>query len=410
MSLLDLLSEEKTWADFYEYKSSLACPKDFLKELRGFMDSRAYLAVCETIRNGDPFPLPRKAVISKLGSAKKRTVYIYPQPENTVLKLLTHLMLRRYDALFDDVLYSFRPGRTAKDAIRRFLRLPGIGQCWSYKADIHNYFNSVPVDLLLPQLEDVLRDDPQLLAFLRSLLTEPHVLGNGVPVTEEKGIMAGSPLSSFFANLYLRELDRHFVQTGVPYARYSDDIILFGQTAAETEAHAAFIRSFLEERGLSLNPDKECFSSPEDGWTFLGFRFDADGTIDIAPATVAKLKQKMRRKARALQRWRSRGGLSGEKAASAFIRIFNRKLLEGPADNELTWSRWFFSVINTDRSLHVIDAYAQDCLRFLISGTRTKARFNARYEDLRELGYRSLVHAYYSEREGEKKNAAPDRI
>ena len=104
----------------------------------------------------------------------------------------------------------------------------------------------------------------------------------------------------------------------------------------------------------------------------------------------------MRRKARALQRWRKRNGLSGEKAAAAFIRIFNRKLLENSADSDLTWSYWFFSVIDTADSLHEIDLYAQDCLRFLISGTRTKARYNVRYEDLKKLGYRSLVHAYYS--------------
>ena len=37
----------------------------------------------------------------------------------------------------------------------------------------------------------------------------------------------------------------------------------------------------------------------------------------------------------------------------------------------------------------------QDCLRYLLSGKRTKARFNVRYEDLKALGYRSLVNAYY---------------
>ena len=41
------------------------------------------------------------------------------------------------------------------------------------------------------------------------------------------------------------------------------------------------------------------------------------------------------------------------------------------------------------------DLYAQDCLRYLLSGKRTKARFNVRYEDLKALGYRSLVNAYY---------------
>ena len=55
-----------------------------------------------------------------------------------------------------------------------------------------------------------------------------------------------------------------------------------------------------------------------------------------------------------------------------------------------------FSVINTTQSLHIIDIYAQDCIRYLVSGTHTKSRYNVRYDDLKSLGYQSLVHAYYS--------------
>ena len=63
--------------------------------------------------------------------------------------------------------------------------------------------------------------------------------------------------------------------------------------------------------------------------------------------------------------------------------------------NELSWSRWFFSVINTDKSLHEIDLYAQDCIRYIISGSRKKTRFRVTYDDMKALGYRSLVHEYY---------------
>ena len=76
--------------------------------------------------------------------------------------------------------------------------------------------------------------------------------------------------------------------------------------------------------------------------------------------------------------------------------MFNRKLFESPGDHELSWSRWFFPVIGTDESLKEIDRYAQDCLRYLLSGKRTKGRYGIRYDDLKQLGYRSLVHAYYN--------------
>ena len=410
---MDQLSRPECWEKFYTYKTSLACPKRFAEELRDFIDGRAYLPVCGAVVRGDRFPLPERSVVSKMSTQKKRVVYCYPRAENTVLKLLTWLLLRRYDGLFAGNLYSFRPGRAAKDAVLRLRSLPGAGTSYVYKADISDYFNSVPVERLLPELEEVLSDDPRLFAFLRGQLAEPEVLEKGQPLTERKGIMAGTPLSAFYANLYLRALDARFAALGVPYARYSDDIIVFSATEEEALAHAAFIRAYLTEKGLALNPDKEQFTAPGEGWTYLGFRY-RNGVTDLAPASLTKMKRKMRRKTRALERWRGRYGLEREKAAAAFIRVFNRKLFENPADNELTWAYWFFPVLTTDESLRAIDAYAQDCLRYLLSGTRTKARYNVRYEDLKRLGYRSLVHEYYAfrraqaaEKPPEKETAAP---
>ena len=395
MSLLDELSRRECWEKFYEYKTSLACPKAFAGELRAFIDGGAYLPVCRRIEAGEPFPLPRRSVVSKLDTQKKRVVYTYPRAENTVLKLLTWLLLRKYDGLFSDNLYSFRPGRTAKDAIRALRDTPGIRGMWAYKADVSNYFNSISVKRLLPMLAEALGEDKRLYAFLAGLLTEERVESGGGIVTEEKGIMAGTPLSAFYANLYLRALDRQFALSGIPYARYSDDIILFAPDRAALEERAGEVRAILAEHGLALNPAKESFFAPAEGWVFLGF-LCRDGKVDIAPASLEKIKGKMRRKTRALLRWKERNGRSGEQAAAAFLRVFNRKLLESPPDNDLSWSRWFFPLITTVDSLRVIDRYAQDCLRVLMSGQRTKGRFNVRYEDLKKLGYRSLVHEYYA--------------
>lgn len=402
MSLLSCIADPAAWETFYEYKSGLAVPTVFLRELRSFIDAKGYLPVYEAMLRGDRFPLPKKAVINKLDSQKKRIVYSYPRAESMVLKQLTYQMLRRYDGMFATNLYSFRPGRTAQDAVRALVRTPGIRDMAGYQTDVSNYFNSVPVSRLLPLLQAALADDPPLLAFLSSLLTEPYVLENGVPIREEKGIMAGTPPSAFYANLYLSALDHAFAARGVLYARYSDDIILFASSQARAETFANELRTAVADAGLRLNHEKERFFSPETGWVFLGLSYQ-NGTVDIAPASLQKLKAKMRRKTRALKRWQSRNDFSGEKAAKAFVRIFNAKLFEGGGAHDLCWCRWYFPVINTDQSLRAIDAYAQECLRFLISGRRTKARYQVRYEELKRLGYRSLVHAYYAfEREKAK--------
>ena len=402
MSLLEKLSDEKQWKKFYEYKTNLCSNKRADKILNDYIDQKRYLPVCARINEGIPFPLPQKAVINKTNSSKKRIIYMYPEDENTLLKLLTYLMLRKYDYLFSDNLYSFRPGKTAKDAVRKLVKSKNICNMYCYKADISNYFNSIYTDLFLPLLKRTISDDQQLYNFLEPLLTEPEVIDCGKKCQEKKGIMAGTPLSAFYANLFLNELDHYFSDREIPYARYSDDIIVFAESQEKINEYASIIRSFLTGSGLAVNKDKEFLSLPGEERTFLGSLFDGR-VIDIAPVTVKKLKKKMYRKTRALFRWSRKNNLSGEKAASAFIRIFNSKLFDKPETHELSWSFWFFSVINTDRSLRIIDKYAQDCLRYLISGKRTKARFNVRYEHLKKLGYKSLVHEYYSHCKSENK-------
>ena len=404
VSLIDELCKKEVWEQFYEYKTSLACPKDIAGRLRLFIDEERYIPVVEEIRavlskEGDKrgFPLPKRSVISKQSSQKKRVVYTYPDDENTVLKLLTYLILRKYDGIFYDNLFSFRAGRSAQYAVNRILRVPGVFGKYTYKVDVSNYFNSIPVERLIKELDHMIEDDPDLLTFLKDLLTEERVTDKitGKEIREQKGIMAGTPLASFYANLYLRDLDGVFFERKIPYFRYSDDIIVLGDSYEEVKGYADEIKEFLTDKGLNVNPSKEEFKTPDEGFVFLGFYLN-NGKIDVAPASVKKLKQKMRRKTRALERWKSRNRLDGVKAAKAFIRVFNHKLFESLGDNDLSWSHWYFSLINTTESLHMIDLYAQDCIRYLVSGSHTKKRYNVRYDDIKSLGYQSLVHAYYS--------------
>lgn len=395
MSLIDKLFEKSSWEKFYEYKSGLRCSKRLKKELREFIDSGAYLTYKDAVCSCSGLPLPTKSVISKMSSQKKRTVYKYPYDFNMVLKLLTYLTLRKFDHIYSPNLYSFRPGICAKDAINAISRTRELHSLYSYKIDVSDYFNSIPVDRICNILDGTVTDDDKLLHFMKALLCEEKVISGDDIICGQKGIMAGTPIASFYADLYLKDLDEWFYSRGILYARYSDDIIVFAKDEEKINEYKTVIHDHLKDKGLKINPDKEVYGRPEDGFTFLGIEVKKGG-IDIAPASVIKLKQKMRRKARALNRWRIREGLDGTKAAAAFIRIFNHKLLEANEDSDLTWSLWFFPVITTSKSLHEIDLYAQELLRYLISGTHTKSRYNVRYEELKALGYKSLVNEYYS--------------
>lgn len=394
MSILEELNNEGQWRRFFEHKKEGGHLSAFLeKRFLDFIDNKKYLPVVDAIQRGESLPLPSLTELNKKHSGKKRTVFVFPEAENMVLKLLAFL-LNKYDNIFPDNLYSFRRDRCVKVAIQDILRSISFSKHYTYKVDIHDYFNSVDTEEILRLLDEHLAQDADALSFIKSILTEPYCLRDGEAVLAKKGIMAGVPISGFLANLYLKELDEWFASRGITYARYSDDIIVFASSEEEIRLYESRIKAFLCQRRLEINPKKEVRTAPGEPWEFLGFSIKQTG-VDISTISLEKIKDKMRRKARALVRWKKRKGAEAERAMRAFIRHFNAKFYDNPTQNDITWCRWYFPTITTDESLRQIDEYMLSCIRYIATGRHTKANFNLRYEEIKALGYRSLVHSFY---------------
>lgn len=393
---LDTVGDAASWEQFYEYcAAGEHATKEDLSELRQFIDCGSFLTWDRRFRDGEPFPYAERTVLNKKGTDKKRVVYMFPGEAGIVLKYLSY-RLHEYDSLFADNLFSFRVNRGVKRAIADLLAVPGLSEKYVYKLDIHDYFNSVDVERIIPAIERAVgADQPRFFAFLCGFLRNPYVTDGGKVIEDRKGIMAGNPLSSFLANLYLADMDRDFAERGVVYARYSDDIIVMADTEEQLSQYRDEILARLSDKEMTVNPKKVFYAKPGEPWDFLGITFHG-GTVDVARASVEKMKGKIRRKARSLYRWKVRKGASDEQAIRAFIRHFNRKFYDNPNKSELTWCRWFFPVITTDESLKELDSYLLENIRFLATGKHTKANYRLRYETIKGYGFRSLVHEYYA--------------
>ena len=393
---LETIGDGSQWERFYEYcEAGEHATKQELSELRQFIDCGSFLTWDTHFRQGKPFPYAERTVLNKKGTDKKRVVYMFPGEAGIVLKYLS-FRLHEYDGVFADNLFSFRMNRGVKRAVSDLLSVPGLSDKYVYKLDIHDYFNSVDVERIIPLIERAIgADQPGLCAFLKDFLRNPYVIDAGHVIEDRKGIMAGNSLSSFLANLYLADMDRDFADRGIIYARYSDDIIVMADTEEEIGRYQDEILTRLSEKGMTVNPKKVFYARPGEPWDFLGITYHA-GKVDVARASVEKMKGKIRRKARALYRWKVKKGASDEQTIRAYIRHFNRKFYANPNKSELTWCRWFFPVINTDESLKELDAYLIENIRFLVTGRHTKANYRLRYETIKSYGFRSLVHEYYA--------------
>ena len=393
-SILELLSKREIWEEFLAYRL-LKGRFNWLEfdEADTYVSEEKYLGVVERLQRGEGLSIPTRHLVNKMGIGKKRVVYSFPSDEMTVLKAMAFL-LYRYDPQLAPNCYSFRRGMTAHDAIHHLVRTIDNKPMWAYKLDIHNYFNSISIPLLLPILREVMADDLPLYRFFEQMLIDGRALCGDEVIYENRGVMAGTPPSPFLANIYLCEVDRHFADSGVLYARYSDDIILFAHDRQTLDSHISVLTDFLAKYRLEANPDKVHIYHPEEAFDFLGFKCKGR-SIDIADSTRQKMKDRIRRKARSLQRWSGKHDIAEEKAMKALIRYFNNKFFENDDASMLTWSRWFFPVINQTDGLKEIDHYLQDNLRFVATGKHNKANYRIRYAQLKELGYRSLVHEFY---------------
>ncbi|MDE5910661.1 MAG: hypothetical protein K2H52_18365 [Lachnospiraceae bacterium] len=407
MSILHKSASEENWLDFLNYKiekQHLAKAEE--AQFRQFIDRKAYLPLCRAWQEGRfPSELPVKRTVNKEGTEKKRVVYSFEGEEGIFLKFIA-FCLYRYDDLFCDNCYAFRRGIGAGSAITRLKMDQRVAKSYCLKVDISNYFNSIQVEKLLSKLLFVKRDDYLLYQLFEKILLEERVRSEGGILYEKHGAMAGTPVSPFFANVYLKDVDAFFEREGILYFRYSDDILLFADSLEELRLRKKQLEEALMELELKLNPDKVSLYSPGEEISFLGFCCQK-GEIDLSAHTIRKTKARIRRKAEALRRWQREKGLSGEKAAIGFIRAMNRKFYgrggkEKESWDEFSWNKWFFPNLTVDTGLREIDAYMQEYIRYTVTGRHYKGNYRIRYETMKKWGYRSLVHEFYEWRKHDK--------
>ncbi|MDO4732395.1 MAG: hypothetical protein Q4B50_02605, partial [Bacillota bacterium] len=151
MSLLHNLGNDKQWAIYLnkKRKDHHTHPRE-LRFLEAFVAEKRYLPIArQMLREDYLLPLPRKALISKKNTDKKRIVYFFPPDEHLMLKLLNHLMIRKYDERLSDACHSFHVGRSVKTVMHRIGHLENLEEKYSLKLDISSYGNSIPVEALL---------------------------------------------------------------------------------------------------------------------------------------------------------------------------------------------------------------------------------------------------------------------
>lgn len=249
------------------------------------------------LKEGRYEPKPAQRVwIPKLGSKEMRPLGVPPVENRVVEMALRNVLEPIFEHTFAEDSYGFRPGRGAKDALRRVDELLKAGKIWVVDADMKGYFDSIPQDKLLAAVGEHVADGAVLELIQRFLKQGVLESGKGWSPTD-KGTPQGGVLSPLLANIYLNSLDHLMAGEGWVMIRYADDFVILCQSQEEAQQALQDVRQWVEQAGLTLHPTKTRIvdASQAGGFDFLGYHFER-GMKWPREKSLAKFKEAIRQK------------------------------------------------------------------------------------------------------------------
>lgn len=216
------------------------------------------------------------------GITRKKRVIIVPRYQEQIVH---HMVVNTLIPIFSKGMYEHSyaslPNRGAhkgKKVIERWIRTDPEHCKYCLKMDIRKFFDSIPHDILLEKLRNLIHDE-KFMSILEEIISVTDV-----------GLPLGFYTSQWLSNWYLQDLDHYIKEDlGADHSmRYMDDMIIFGSDKEDLHRKKDRIDIFLKEHlGLKLKDNWQVFRFDyitPDGkhkgrfLDYMGFRFYCDRT------------------------------------------------------------------------------------------------------------------------------------
>lgn len=215
--------------------------------------------------------------------------------DRVVQGAIRHVIEPIFERDFAEESYGFRPGRGAKDALRRVWELLEREYIHVVDADLESYFDTIPHEALMERVKEKIADG-KVLKLIETYLRQ-EVMETTKGWTPERGTPQGAVLSPLLSNIYLDPLDHRMAEMGYKMVRYADDFVILCRSEQEAQRALAEVKRWTATAGLRLHPDKTRIvdASQRGGFDFLGYHFER-GYRWPRKKTLRKLKDSLRAK------------------------------------------------------------------------------------------------------------------
>ena len=217
-------------------------------------------------------PLPvRRVNIPKAGKpGETRPLGIPAIVDRVCQQALLNRLEPIFEPLFDDSSFGYRPGRSAKDALRKMWREIDAGAEWIVDADLKDYFGSIDHEKLMTLVAQLVADG-RVLTLIEQMLTA-GVMDQGRLFPTTQGTPQGGVVSPLLSNILLTPFDREMRQRGYQLTRYADDWVITCRSRREAEVALGIAEKILGTLGVWVNPQKTRMVHVRHGFAFLGYK------------------------------------------------------------------------------------------------------------------------------------------